>query len=109
METKRLLIRFFLAQIKILNESEDEPTTSSGQDCEKADLESCEKEILEINLSLPLPTTSANVSNIVQKSSPTTPHKLPPCNYKQEIEKLRNMLYVPGQFLELKLGNYSCE
>lgn len=83
-----------------MNENDGQASTSSssGQDCEKADLESREKDTSETNLTLSLPTTSSTSTPILaSKSSPITPLKLLPCFYKQECEKLRKMLFLPGK------------
>lgn len=85
-------------KIKLINKSEDTQSTSSGQDFEKADFESCEKERSDTNLTLSLPTTSSNSLSVgAQKlNTPTTPLVSMPCNYKLECEKLRRTLYLPG-------------
>ncbi|KAF2900858.1 hypothetical protein ILUMI_05336 [Ignelater luminosus] len=85
-------------QIKLINENEDEPTTtsSSAVDFEKADLESCEKERSETSLSLPLPTITASPSSSYQKHTPSPPHK--PCIYQQDCEQYKKMLLLPDEF-----------
>lgn len=87
-------------KIKIINRSDNTPTISSGQDFEKADFESCEKERSDTNLTLSLPTTSTNSLSVgPQKISPATPHISAPCSYKLECEKLRRTLFIPGKNL----------
>ncbi|KAK9728651.1 Neuralized [Popillia japonica] len=88
-------------QLKIINEIEDETsTTSSTQDCEKADLESCEKERSIPSLSLQLPTTSYSsiTNNSVPKMSPLTPSRSIPCPYQDACEKFKKSLFLPDEF-----------
>ncbi|KAK5646861.1 hypothetical protein RI129_005325 [Pyrocoelia pectoralis] len=84
-------------QIKIVNEIEEKPNTSSSTDLEKADLESCEKERSDTSLSLPLTTTTAIPSpSNPNHSAPISPHN--PCIYKEECEKYKKMLLLPDDF-----------
>ena len=90
-------------QIKILNENED-TSTVTVQDFEKADLESCEKE--RSNFTLPL-LSNANDTTITGTSlriTPITPIKLPPCTYQQECEAFKKSLLLPGELTATELA-----
>ncbi|KAG5890383.1 hypothetical protein JTB14_029747 [Gonioctena quinquepunctata] len=89
-------------QIRILNatpQREEAPTEPARSvDCEKADLESCEKERSETKLTLPIPSasTSLMVSTIVRNSPVISPVKF--CSYKEECEKFKKKLILPDQY-----------
>lgn len=85
-------------KVTILNErikSCQVPTNHT--ECEKADLELCEKEQSETNLSLPLPSTSLTSSNVVLKTSPTT-SPLVLCMFKEECENFKKKLILPENY-----------
>ncbi|CAH0558081.1 unnamed protein product [Brassicogethes aeneus] len=84
-------------QIKILNDSVScDQASSVATDCEKADLDSCEKERSETNLTLPLASISANVATPTNKNSPPSPAKT--CAYKEEIERFKKKLCLPDHY-----------
>ncbi|XP_017783812.1 PREDICTED: neuralized-like protein 4 [Nicrophorus vespilloides] len=87
-------------QIKILNENEEvKPVRGAG--CEKADLELCEKERPDANLSLPIPsvsTASIGGGASSQRISPITPIKQSPCQYQQDCIKFKKSLLLPDDY-----------
>lgn len=72
----------------------DEKLVSVGMECEKADLEACEKERADNKLTLPLPSTSVT-SNVVLNLSPTT-SPLVLCAFKEECDNFKKKLILPG-------------
>ncbi|XP_050504188.1 neuralized-like protein 4 [Diabrotica virgifera virgifera] len=91
-------------QIKILNKvaQEEQVITKKSLDCEKADLESCEKEGSETKLTLPIPSASTSVtSSVIMKTSHSnTPLKS--CPYKEEVEKFKKKLLLPDHYFNLE-------
>ncbi|CAH2003990.1 unnamed protein product [Acanthoscelides obtectus] len=83
-------------KIKIRNEtSQIDTTTTSSFDCEKADLESGEKERSENRLTLPIPSASTSMcsSTIIKNPSP-----MKSCVYKEECERIKKKLLLPDQY-----------
>ncbi|XP_022905179.2 neuralized-like protein 4 [Onthophagus taurus] len=102
-------------QIKIFNEFEEESLASgSSQDCEKADLEICEKEQRPNteHLTLPIPTTSNNnatTTAVLPKISPITPiRSITPCAYQEECVAFKKTLYLPDEFFSLEEPTCIC-
>lgn len=96
-------------QIKILNDTiASDPGTSSATDCEKADLDSCEKERSDTNLNLPIPSASTSMaSSMITKGSPcNTPIKS--CPFKEECEKFKKKLCIPDHYFAGLEGNCFC-
>ncbi|KAL3280593.1 hypothetical protein HHI36_003825 [Cryptolaemus montrouzieri] len=87
-------------QIKIFNsEMPSNPEPKIVVDYEKADLESCEKERADNNLTLPIPSASVNLPQVVvQRSPPSSPLKNVKCSYKEECEKFRKRILLPDHF-----------
>lgn len=71
----------------------DEELVSVGMECEKADLEACEKERADNKLTLPLPSTSVTTSSVA--ISPTT-SPLVLCAFKEECDNFKKKLILPG-------------
>ncbi|XP_066158319.1 neuralized-like protein 4 isoform X2 [Euwallacea fornicatus] len=85
-------------KIKIVNEQvKSDGAVSTNTECEKADLESCEKERNGNNLSLPLPSTSLVASNGTLNVSPTT-SPLVLCMLKEECDSFKNKLFLPDHY-----------
>ncbi|XP_018330775.1 neuralized-like protein 4 isoform X2 [Agrilus planipennis] len=86
-------------QVKLVNAPEEGP---KNIECEKANLELCEKDRSLINLTLPLngiddsPSTSSNQNS--QSIFVSTPLKNSPCIYKQDCETLKKSLFLPEQY-----------
>ncbi|CAH1098780.1 unnamed protein product [Psylliodes chrysocephalus] len=87
-------------QIRILNNSvqEEQPEIKKSADCEKADLESCEKERSETKLSLPIPSASTSLIStpVVKNTHISSPLKS--CQYKEEVEKFKRKILLPDQY-----------
>ncbi|XP_018574763.1 neuralized-like protein 4 isoform X2 [Anoplophora glabripennis] len=86
-------------QVRILNEANrDESTPTTSTDCEKADLESCEKERSETKLSLPIPSASTSMTNstCVRTSDNNSPMKC--CSYKDECDNFKKKLLLPDNY-----------
>lgn len=84
-------------QVKIFNEESKsrEPALVTAE-CEKADLDSCEKERTDNGLSLPLPSTSiSNPSNLLNMSPVVSPLVL--CMLKEECENFKKNILLPGK------------
>lgn len=73
----------------------DEKLVGIGMECEKADLEACEKERADNKLTLPLPSTSVNTSSVGLNPSPTT-SPLVLCAFKEECDSFKKKLILPG-------------
>lgn len=71
----------------------DEELVGVGMECEKADLEACEKERADNKLTLPLPSTSVTTSSVA--ISPTT-SPLVLCAFKEECDNFKKKLILPG-------------
>ncbi|XP_057662897.1 neuralized-like protein 4 [Diorhabda carinulata] len=85
-------------QIRILNDHvmEVEQDVEKIIDCEKADLESFEKEGNDTKLNLPIASTSTSTISSVVPKTPNTPLKS--CAYKEEVEKLKERLLLPDHY-----------
>ncbi|XP_066248762.1 neuralized-like protein 4 isoform X5 [Euwallacea similis] len=85
-------------KIKIVNEqTKPDGAISTNTECEKADLESCEKERSGNSLSLPLPSTSLVTSNVTLNVSPTI-SPLVLCMFKEECDNFKNKLFLPDHY-----------
>ncbi|XP_074025291.1 neuralized E3 ubiquitin protein ligase 4 [Leptinotarsa decemlineata] len=99
-------------QVRILNVTpaiEEPPTPKSGIDCEKADLESCEKERSETKLTLPIPSASTSLtsSTVVRNSPVATPMKL--CSHKEECERFKKKLLLPDIYFNPEEPTCYCQ
>ncbi|XP_030761137.1 neuralized-like protein 4 [Sitophilus oryzae] len=96
-------------KISIINESsKSSEILSSNMECEKADLELCEKERTENNLTLPIPSTSLTNSNVVLKASPTT-SPLVLCMFKEECENFKKKLLLPDYYFSSEEAVCYCQ
>ncbi|KAK9882477.1 hypothetical protein WA026_021818 [Henosepilachna vigintioctopunctata] len=85
-------------QIKILNdEAQQNIDTRTVLDCEKADLERCEKERDHNRLTLPI-ASSSEPQLTTPRSPPVSPLRNIKCSYREECEKFRKRILLPDQF-----------
>ncbi|XP_045470918.1 neuralized-like protein 4 [Harmonia axyridis] len=77
-------------------------------DCEKADLENCEKERTDNN-NMTLPIASASVNNIVPTIQPSSPLKNIRCSYKEACEKFRKRILLPDNFFMMDEALCYCQ
>ncbi|XP_050309268.1 neuralized-like protein 4 [Anthonomus grandis grandis] len=95
-------------KIRVLNEDiKSSDTTSLNTECEKADLESCEKELSE-NLSLPLPSTSLVTSSVAVNVSPIQ-SPLVLCMFKEECENFKKKLLLPDHYFASEESICHCQ
>ncbi|ERL95247.1 hypothetical protein D910_12514 [Dendroctonus ponderosae] len=85
-------------KVKIFGEvSKSRETALVTAECEKADLDSCEKERTDNSLSLPLPSTSlSNPGNLLNMSPVVSPLVL--CMLKEECENFKKNILLPDQY-----------
>lgn len=92
-----LFTESFFYQIKMFNvQMQSNVLPKRVNDCEKADLENCEKERANNNMTLPIASASVNNLPTITRSQPPSPLKNIRCSYKEECEKFRKRILLPG-------------
>ncbi|KAJ8912132.1 hypothetical protein NQ315_013221 [Exocentrus adspersus] len=110
----KLLINGEGEEVRLRNESTRiEHVTVANTDCEKADLESCEKERFEPKLSLPIPAASTSSNNSTASSHCHSINSRSSCSYKDECKTFMKKLLLPDcgcgwqqRFLMPELTNF---
>lgn len=102
-----LILLIIILQIKLISEKEGDSLAdfpSHSTDCEKADLESHEKERSRNALSLNLASTSNELPVTINYSNiDITNHKISNCSYREDIIRFKKTLLLPSKYCVLYL------